>query len=96
MKSDREIKHASNLANALAGHACAISFAQGDAPCLKTTLLEASHHIDTNCVQVTPKKDGLLIRTLRGEARYMNWRERIAYWLLRGKTEIHPRDNRYA
>lgn len=56
----------------------------------KHTLLEASHMLDQHAIRVHRKADGLLIVNARGKCRYMTWRERIAYWLLRGKLEIRP------
>jgi len=56
----------------------------------KHLLIEASHVLDSCSVSVTKKRDGLLIRTARGKSRFMTWRERVAFWLLGGKTEILP------
>lgn len=57
---------------------------------IKHTLREAAYFIDSQCVTVTKTRDGLRMRTARGQERYMNWRELLAYFLLRGKTEIRP------
>ena len=57
---------------------------------IKHTLREAAYFIDSQCVTVTKTRDGLRMRTARGQERYMNWRELLAYFLLRNKTEIRP------
>ena len=57
---------------------------------IKHTLREAAYFIDSQCIRVHRKRDGLLMITARGKARFMTWRERLAYWLLRNKTEIRP------
>ncbi|WP_224792192.1 hypothetical protein [Pseudomonas aeruginosa] len=36
------------------------------------------------------KADGLLMVNARGKSRFMNWRERLARWLLKGSLEIRP------
>lgn len=56
----------------------------------KHTLLEASHALDQHAIRVHTKKDGLLMVNARGKSRFMTFRERIAFWLLKGKTEIRP------
>ena len=56
----------------------------------KHILLTASHMLDQHAVRVHRKTDGLLIVNARGKCRYMTLRERLAYWLLRGKLEIRP------
>lgn len=40
--------------------------------------------------RVHKKRDGLFLLNARGESRFMTWRERAAFWLLRGKLEIRP------
>jgi len=56
----------------------------------KNTLLAASHALDGESIRVHKKRDGLLIINARGKCRFMTLRERIAFWLLRGKTEVRP------
>lgn len=56
----------------------------------KHTLLAASHALDGESIRVHKKRDGLLIINARGKCRFMTLRERIAFWLLRGNTEIRP------
>ena len=56
----------------------------------KLILVEASHALDSCAVRVHKKRDGLLLVNARGKSRFMSLRERIAYWLLRGATEIKP------
>lgn len=79
----------SALADRCAGHANQISY-NGPTAALKHTLHEASHALDTACVRVHRKADGLLLLNARGKSRFMTWRERLAYALLGGKTEIRP------
>lgn len=68
-----------------------LSFNEGpDEDRAKRLLLEASHALDSECIRYTPKKDGLLMSNARGKCRFMTWRERLACWLLKGKTEIRP------
>ena len=85
-----ENQYLSQLADRCAGHARQLSYDTQDGGKLKHTLREASHALDTSCVRVHKKTDGLLMINLRGKARYMTWRERLAYSLLGGKTEIRP------
>jgi|TARA_X000001388_G_scaffold3203_2_gene2302 hypothetical protein len=56
----------------------------------KHLLLEASHALDSQSIRAHKKRDGLLIISARGKCRFMTLRERIAFWLLRGNTEIRP------
>lgn len=56
----------------------------------KHLLLEVSHALDSASVRVHKKRDGLLLVNARGKTRFMTWRERIAYWVLGGATEIAP------
>ena len=55
----------------------------------KQLLVEASHAIESTVVRVHKKRDGVLLVNARGKARFMSWRERVAYLLL-GSTEIRP------
>ena len=79
--------HLSNLASGLQGHARAISYDDGP---LKALLQSSSHALDTEAVRVHGKTDGLLLINARGKARYMTFRERLAYRLLGKRTEIRP------
>lgn len=56
----------------------------------KHLLLAASHALDSHSIRVHKKRDGLLIINARGKSRFMTVRERLAYWLLGGATEIRP------
>ena len=57
----------------------------------KHTLLEASHCLDTHAVRVrVGAGGGVFISNARGKSRVMTWRERLAYRLLGGSTEIRP------
>ena len=56
----------------------------------KHALLEASHCLDTHAVRVHVGADGVVISNARGKSRVMTWRERLAYRLLGGNTEIRP------
>ena len=56
----------------------------------KHTLLEASHALDSCAIRVHKKREGLLLLNARGKSRFMTLKERIAYWLLDGNTEIKP------
>ncbi len=82
-------KYLSDLASSLAGHAQCLSYDGVDGS-LKRHLREASHALDSNSIRVHKKTDGLLLTNARGKSRLMTLRERIAYWMLRGHTEIRP------
>lgn len=56
----------------------------------KHTLREAAHFIDSQIVRLHKKRDGLLAINARGKSRFLTMRERLAVWLLRGKTEVRP------
>lgn len=57
---------------------------------VKHSLIEASQALDHNSVVTHKRSDGLLIINARGKCRLLTIRERLAIWLLRGKTEIRP------
>ena len=84
-------EHESKLASKCQGVARCLTYNadkhQADA---KHVLLEASHMLDQHDVRVHKKEDGLLIVNARGKSRFMTMRERLAFWLLRGKLEIRP------
>ena len=81
----------SNLASQCQGAARNLSYnSKPQEGTAKHLLLEASHALDGAAVRVHKKADGLLLVNARGKARFMTWRERIAYWLLGGSTEIQP------
>lgn len=86
-----EAGYASKLALQCQGAARCLSYngsaAEGSA---KHLLLEASHALDGHAIRVHRKRDGLLMVNARGKSRFMNLRERIAYWLLDNTTEIRP------
>ncbi|HEJ2229590.1 TPA: hypothetical protein SL283_000220 [Pseudomonas aeruginosa] len=56
----------------------------------KHVLLEASQILDSHAVRVHQKSDGLLMVNALGKSRFINWRERLARWLLKGSLEIRP------
>lgn len=56
----------------------------------KHLLLEAAWVLRHNDTRIHRKRDGLLVINGHGHARFMTWRERIAYWLLGNKSEIRP------
>lgn len=56
----------------------------------KHALREASYFIDSQIVRLRKKRDGVLAINARGKARFLTWRERLAVWLLDGKTEVRP------
>lgn len=87
-ESDRRRRFLSDVALRLQGFARCLSYSD-DGP-LKHTLLEASHALDSHAIRVHKKRGGLLIVNARGRSRYMSWRERLAHWLLNGRTEIRP------
>jgi len=84
-------KHLSELASKCQGVARCLTYnddtPQSDA---KKTLLAASHALDGESIRVHKKRDGLLIVNARGKSRFLTIRERLAVWLLRGKTEVRP------
>lgn len=82
----------SRLANTCNAFSMALSYNdhKEGRPSLKHILKDASHCLDSHAVVVHRKRDGLLIINARGKCRFMTWRERFAYWLLRGKLEIRP------
>jgi len=79
----------SKLATQCHGIACCMSYnserIEGEA---KHTLIEAGMCLDKHSVRVHRKRDGLLIINASGKSRYLTLRERLAYWLLRGKLDI--------
>ncbi len=86
-----DVKYESKLASQCQGIAHNLSYSGSNPEAqAKHTLQEASHVLDGHAIRVHKKKDGLLLINARGKARFMTWRERLAYWLLKGKTEIRP------
>lgn len=84
-------KYEAELASKCQGIAACLTFNEGvheaDA---KHALLEASHALDSHAIRVHRKKDGLLLVNARGKSRFATIRERLAIWLLEGKTEVRP------
>lgn len=79
------------LASTCQGAAANLTYNEGKAEAsAKHVLIEASAALDSCSVRVSKKKDGLLLVNARGHARFMTWRERIAYALLGGRTIIAP------
>lgn len=88
-------KHASVLADRCAGLARLLTYNNGSTEAqVKHTLREASYFIDSQIITVTKTRDGLRMRTARGQERYLTFRESLAYWLLKGRTEIRIRPSR--
>lgn len=84
-------EHDSKLASKCQGVSACLTFNDDDhQAAAKHTLLAASHALDQHAVRVHAKKDGLLMVNARGKSRFMTFRERMAFWLLKGKTEIRP------
>jgi hypothetical protein len=84
-------KHASVIASRCSELAHGLSYNESTTEyTMKRMLREASFLIDSQVVRVHKKKDGLLMVNARGCARFMTWRERAAYWLLGGRTEMRP------
>lgn len=52
------------------------------------TLMRASRELDARTIHVHKKQDGLLMVNNHSKARFMTWRERLAFWLLGNSTEI--------
>lgn len=84
-------EHESRLADQCKGIASCLSYnsehREGEA---KHTLIEASMILNNHSVRVHRKSDGMMIINARGKSRYMTWRERFAFWILKGKLEIRP------
>lgn len=86
-----DVKYESELASKCQGVARCLTYNDDKhQAAAKHVLLEASHMLDQHAIRVHAKKDGLLMVNARGKSRFMTWRERLAYWLLRGKLEIRP------
>lgn len=80
----------SKMADKCQGIAHCLSYNEKREVEAKHMLLEAAHFFDSNSIKVHKKRDGLLMINARGKARYMNYKERVAMWLLGGKMEIRP------
>ena len=90
-KATEADRHASELADRCAGIASCMTYNEGETEsAAKHTLREAAHFIDSQNVRLHKKRDGLLAINARGKSRFLTVRERLAVWLLRGKTEIRP------
>lgn len=84
-------KYLSNLASQCQGLARNLSYNDGDLiGSVKHTLIEASQALDHNAVSVHKTSNGIFVMNARGKSRFITVRERVAIWLLRGKTEIRP------
>ena len=83
--------HASKLADRCQGIARTLTYNESPhEAAAKQTLREASHFIDSQVVRLHKKRDGVLAINARGKSRFLTWRERLAIWLLSGKTEVRP------
>lgn len=86
-----EAMRAALLASQCQGVAHTLTYNDGVAEAeAKHTLLEASHCLDTHAVRVHVGAGCVFISNARGKSRVMTWRERLAYRLLGGSTEIRP------
>ncbi len=81
----KHYSYLSELASWLQGEARQRSYDGPDAQ-LKHQLREASHALDCEAVKIS----GGVIRNARGSKRNLTPRERLAIWLLGGKTEVRP------
>lgn len=52
------------------------------------TMQDAARAMSQLVILTHHKKDGLMLRALDGTSRFATWRERLAIWLLKGKTRI--------
>ncbi|UQY33573.1 hypothetical protein K8U54_17890 [Pseudomonas fulva] len=87
----RHHEYLSSLASKCQAVASCLSYSGGEhEESAKRTLKDAQHALDSESVRVSNTSDGVLIRNALGKARHMTFRERIAFWMLRGKTEIRP------
>lgn len=90
-QQQQTLEYRAKLASQCQGAARCISYnSKPQEGAAKHLLLEASHALDGAAVRVHKKADGLLLVNARGKSRFMTWRERIAYWMLGGATEIAP------
>lgn len=81
----------SKLASQCQGLVRNLSYNDGDLiGSVKHTLIEASQALDHNAVSVHKTSNGIFVMNARGKSRFITVRERVAIWLLRGKTEIRP------
>lgn len=84
-------KHLSELATKCQGVAQCLSYNDDDhQAAAKHLLLEASHALDSQAVSTRKVLIGLVVVNARGKRRLLTRRERLAVWLLRGKTEVRP------
>jgi hypothetical protein len=84
-------KYESKLASQCQGIASCLSYNGSHYEAeAKHTLIEAAMHLDKHAIRVHRKKDGLLLVNAVGKSRFATLRERLAIWLLKGKTEIRP------
>lgn len=83
-------RHHDELVAWLGGYASLLPYNGKDAV-LKAQLYEASSAIRANNVSIAPAAAGrgLVVFGANGSRR-LTWRERLALWLLDGKTEIRP------
>jgi hypothetical protein len=83
--------HASVLADRCAGIARTLTYNESpNESAAKHALREASYFIDSQIIRLHKKRDGILAINARGKGRYLTWRERLAVWLLGGRTEVRP------
>lgn len=85
------MSYESKLASRCQGVAACLSYNAGKPESdAKRALMEASHALDHNVVRVYRSKRWMFVRNARGNNRRLGWRECLAVWLLKGRTEIRP------
>ena len=85
----RHHQYLSTLATKCQGIAGTLSY-DADEDATKRALHDASHALDSESVRVYRFEGVMHIENARGKRRWMTFRERLAMWLLRGRTEIRP------
>lgn len=82
-------RHLTELASALREHAHPMGVL-GPQNVLKQQLYQAAVELEYQVITVRPCKGVPSVHDNRGRSRKLTRRERLALWLLRGKTEIRP------
>jgi len=98
----RETKdYVSDLADRVQANMCAMSYndvVPGTQKSLKHLLKEVTHTLNSSVVKVLPAgkeydgtiRPGPVIRDALGKKRMLTTKERVAIWLLGGRTEVRP------
>lgn len=82
-------RHLTELAKALREHAAPLGYLSGQGV-LKQQLYQAADELEKQAVTVTRDGDGKHVVAGAFAVRVLTRRERLALWLLRGKTEVRP------